>query len=145
MHAFVLGLLACLVGLPALAHGVKTRTIDISHPWTYGTQTSGGDVEVYARIRNIGRAPDRLVGARTSLSRSAEIVVPASTAPAPAAPAPSPAIDIRPGAAAELLPEKQRIVLRAFSKALAPYDTFKLTLVFERAGRVDVEVLVEER
>jgi copper(I)-binding protein len=35
-------------------------------------------------------------------------------------------------------------MLLGLRQKLREYDTFPLTLVFERAGRVEVEVLVEE-
>ena len=36
------------------------------------------------------------------------------------------------------------LLLGGFKKRLSAYDTFKLTLVFEKAGRIEVEVMVEE-
>ena len=37
-----------------------------------------------------------------------------------------------------------RLLLSGFKKRLNAYDSFKITLVFEKAGRMEVEVMVEE-
>ena len=44
-----------------------------------------------------------------------------------------------------LQPGGVHIVLRGLKKALRPYDRFDLTLVFEKVGAVQAEVLVEEK
>ena len=143
MRALVATLLYVAACIPGLAHGVKTRTIEVVHPWTYGTSVAGGEVEVYARIKNIGRSVDRLIRVETRLAASAGLLGPAG--PAGEAPGPIRAIELVAGGVVELERSGRRIVLRGFTKAQAPYDTFPLTLVFERAGRIEVEVLVEER
>jgi copper(I)-binding protein len=129
------------MGTSVLAHGVKTKTIEIDHPWTFGADVAGADVEVCATIKNIGRGSDRLIGARTPLAKTVEIVEPESDGKS----GPTRAIEMRPGARVELRLSGRRLLLRAFAKALPPWDSFPLTLVFEKAGPIEVEVLVEER
>jgi len=136
-------LISLFVATPAAhAHGVSTRTIEIIHPWTFGTPTAGGDIEVCAKIKNIGRKPDRLVGVETTLARAARIV---DTRPASPETKPARGLVISPGGAIELTRSGPHIRLDGFAKAQSPYDTFALTLIFERAGRIVVEVLVEEK
>ena len=36
------------------------------------------------------------------------------------------------------------LVLTGLAKPLAPYDSFLMTLIFERAGEIEVEIAVEE-
>lgn len=129
------------------AHGVKTRTIEIVHPWTFG-RGQGDGVQVFMKIKNSGRHDDRLVGAQSPLAASASLV---ETNPQPV-PGPRPVLDPRPvrsivitaGGQVELSSSAQSILLGGFKKPLSAYDTFILTLIFERAGRIEVEVLVEE-
>jgi copper(I)-binding protein len=37
-----------------------------------------------------------------------------------------------------------RLLLKGFKKRLNAYDSFELTLVFEKAGRMPIEVMAEE-
>ena len=48
------------------------------------------------------------------------------------------------GESVELLPSGAKLRLGGVKKALSAYDTFQMTLIFERAGQIEVEVLVEE-
>lgn len=125
-----------------LAHGVKTKTIEIGHPWTFGAEVAGADVEVCATIKNIGRTTDRLTGARTPLAKSVEIV---EGGPDGTSRQLVPSVEIRPGARVELQLSGRRLLLRGVMRALPAWDSFPLTLVFEKAGPIEVEVLVEER
>ena len=54
------------------------------------------------------------------------------------------AIVIEPGKEAQLTRNGPHLVLTGVKKRLDAYDSFKLTLVFEKAGRVVVDVAVEE-
>lgn len=133
--------LAALVAAVATAgsHGVKTKAIAVDHPWTHETKAAG-DVAVYMKIKSLLRRDDRLTGASSEIARAVELheAVPGGGSSIVSA------ITIKGAAAVELTPSGSRIVLKDVARALDPYDTFRLTLHFERAGRIDVEVLVEE-
>ncbi len=135
------GLLALAVLLasvdPALPHGTKTQTIEIVHPWTFG-RSPRGTVIVAMTIKNTGKLDDRLIGASSPLASSVSIVAGPDARRVEA-------IVVVPGRAAELSPAGQHLVLDGVSKPLSPYDTIPVTLRFERAGAVTIEVLVEER
>ncbi len=128
----------------AHAHGVKTKTIEIVHPWTYET---AGDPEpsapVFLKIKNRGRQSDRLLGAVTTRATAVEL----RGAPQPGSGATKrvAAIEIKAGEAVELSPSGYALQLSGVTKPFPPYDSFTMTLTFERAGKIDVEVLVEER
>lgn len=142
MRLLLAAALCGITWVSVLAHGVKTKTIEIDHPWTYGTEVAGSDVEVGATIKNVGRATDRLIGARSPHAKSVEIVEPGPDGKSPQSVR---AVELRPGARVELQLSGRRLMLRGFSKPLPPWDSFPLTLVFEKAGPIEVEVLVEER
>ena len=83
---------------------------------------------------------DRLLGATTPIAASVELQdVPQSRETRPVS-----AIEIRAGGDVELLPSRAKLRLAGVKKALSAYDTFPMTLIFEKAGRIEVEVLVEE-
>ena len=134
----------CLLGAAvAHAHGVKTKTIEIVHPWTYET---AGLVEptmlVYVKIKNRSLQSDRLLGADTAIATAVVLHdLPRPGSDATQRPA---SLEIRAGQDVELAPSGYGLQLTGVKKAFSAYDTFPMTLIFERAGRVEVEVLVEE-
>lgn len=136
------GALLGISAMGALAHGVKTRTIEIIHPWTFGIDADGV-VHVAMKIKNTGSRADRLVGARTNVANSATLF--AATPVGVGQGQQVSSIDIASGGSVELQSVGQSILLSGFKRQLTAYDTFQLTLVFERAGRIAIEVLVEER
>ena len=122
------------------AHGVRSRTVDIVHPWTFETAGVASTVEVFMRLKSRDKRGDRLVTASSPRAARVELRGPGGAAgDAPFT------IEIEAGRTVELSPSGPRLVLHGVDKALSPYDTFPLTLVFARAGRIVVEVLVEER
>ena len=52
--------------------------------------------------------------------------------------------DLGTGKSLQLTPAGSRLLLLGVKKPLAAYDSFKMTLIFEKAGIVEVEVMVEE-
>ena len=86
-------------------------------------------------IRNSGRAPDRLVSASTPRAARVELgnVRKGATA-----------LVIRAGQELGLAGDGPSVMLIGLKKPLDAYDDFKMTLVFERAGPVAIDVMVEE-
>jgi len=89
------------------------------------------------KIRNTGEATERLLRASTPLASKASIVDPVSQD--------GKALSIPGGGELVLRTDGPHIVLSGLKKPLRAYDTFALTLVFEKAGSVNVEVSVEEQ
>ena len=54
------------------------------------------------------------------------------------------ALVVAAGKSLQLTPVGSRLLLLGVKKPLAAYDSFKMTLMFEKAGIVEVEVMVEE-
>ncbi len=136
--AFML-LVAAITAPTALAHSEKKNGLEIVHPWTFATSGSGGTTRVFMRIKNLGGAPERLIGAPTVAAEKTELQEPAGDASKPTA-----AIVIGPGKEAQLTLDGPHLVLTGVKNRLDAYDSFKLTLVFEKAGRMVVDVAIEE-
>jgi copper(I)-binding protein len=130
-----------LMASPALAHSHKFKKLEIVHPWCIETSDAAKPVAVYMTIRNAGGRPDKLLRATTSMAAKAELRQ-AVTAPEESKVIGSVAVgghgevDLKRGGA--------HILLSGMKKQLSPYDSFVMTLAFERAGKVEVEVMVEE-
>jgi hypothetical protein len=122
------------------AHSTKAGAIEITHPMTYESAPGARNAAVWMTLRNAGRAPDRLLSAHTPLAATTTIV---GIAPARAA-RPGQGLAILPGERLEMSPSRIHLRLEDLKKTLGAWDTFPMTLVFKRAGRVTVEVMVEE-
>ena len=127
---------ALLFATGAQAHSHKVKSLEIVHPWCIETNDTASPVSVFMTIKNSGR-PDRLLRATTSIAGKAEL----RTAGADKAVS---SVGVATRGATDLKRDGPHIALSDVRKQLAPYDSFLMTLVFERAGKVEVEVMVEE-
>jgi copper(I)-binding protein len=136
-----LAVLAAFVLAPpaVLAHSHKAKGVEVVHPWTPATEKGGGTTRVFMKIKNLGGVPERLIGASTVAAAKTELQEPAGDAGKPIA-----AVVIEPGKEAQLTLDGPHLVLTGLKNRLDAYDSFKLTLVFEKAGRMVVDVAVEE-
>jgi periplasmic copper chaperone A len=127
-----IGVIAC--GAGAVAHEIKHEALTIVHPWVLETEKPTTDLHV--KIKNSGKVAERLLRASTRVATAvllvgvngqgvSDVVIPSRGE-----------LTLQPGGA--------HIVLSGLAKPLRPYDSFDLTLVFEKAGAVQVEVMVEE-
>jgi hypothetical protein len=127
--------------LAACAHGYKHKAIEIVHPWTFDRPVPGSsDAIVGMDIKNAGEVPDRLIGASSAITARVAI----SGAAEPSRPAGPTGIEIGPGAKVELGAKGPHLRLIGLKKELTAYDTLPVTLMFEKAGRIRIDVLVEE-
>ena len=123
----------------ALAHSHKKKGVEVVHPWTAATAKADGTTRVFMKIKNLGGAPDRLVGASTVEAAKTELLETSGDTSKPVA-----AVAIAPGKDALLSADGPHVVLTGLKKRLDAYDSFKLTLVFEKAGSMVVDVAIEE-
>ena len=143
-RALVLLLLAVALAPPAAsAHSHKQKGLEIVHPWTPATtEKTAATTQVFMKIKNRGAA-DRLLHASTPVAASVALHE-AVGADASQAAKPVAAILVGAGADVDLVRAGPHLLLSGLKKRLDAYDTFKLTLVFEKAGSMVVEVAVEE-
>lgn len=124
-------------GVPA--HEIDLKDLKIVHPYTKEPPPGVADVPVYMTIRNHGTDPDRIVAVELPMCRKAEF-----RAGPPAADKPTPAIEIPSGGSIKLTKSTEHVMLLGLTEPLTGYETFPLWLTFEKAGRIEVEVMVEE-
>lgn len=121
----------------AVAHEKAHGHLKIVHPFTVEPiDPKARDVTVLMTIHNLGKIADRLVSASSPLAEKAEI----GTAP----PTDDHTVDLPAGGTVAFSRTGARIELKGLTERLTGYETFPLWLTFEKAGRVEVEVLVEE-
>lgn len=134
-----------LLGL-ASAHSVTAGEIDIHHPYAYPSRAGSNNGAVYIKsIGNRGADTDRLVAGKSTVAEVIEIhnmkVVDGVMRMRAIA-----GVDVPAGGTVDMSkgnPEGYHVMLLKLTKPLADGDRFPLTLQFERAGAIDVEVRVE--
>jgi periplasmic copper chaperone A len=131
-----------LAASAAQAHSHKLKTLEIVHPWCLETDDAGKPVAVFMTIRNAGGKPDRLLRAAASSAAKAEL---RDGLPPEAEGGVIASIPVGGRAEINLKRGGPHILLTGVKKPLGAYDSFLMTLTFERAGKVEVEVMVEEK
>lgn len=138
--AATLAVTAPIVMAPvAMAHEVEAGGLKIVHPWTFEPAEGAKSAVVSMTIHNTGARAERLLAAASPFSAGAELRQ-GSGPEHPSGP-----IEIPAGETVKLRAGGPHVTLTGVSEPLAGYETFPLSLTFETAGKVDIEVMVEER
>lgn len=138
-----LGLLA-LLGCPAWSHDYKVGSLEIDHPWTRATPPSARSGGGYMTITNKGTAPDRLIAARSGASAKVEIHEMKMDGTIMRMRELENGLEIPPGATVALKPGGYHIMFMELKAPLEKGGKVPVTLVFEKAGSVDVEFPIRE-
>jgi copper(I)-binding protein len=134
LRYLILGAAAVALAAPAATHSHKARGLEIVHPHTRQTPKGTTTARVLMTVRNDGRAADRLVSASTPRATKVELNAVGKGA----------AFVVKDGEELGLAGDGPSVMLVGLRKPLNAYDDFKMTLVFEKAGRITIDVLVEE-
>jgi copper(I)-binding protein len=142
--AVLLSLAVALAPPAAMAHSHKKKALEIVHPWTPAmVEANVANIPVYMKLKNGGEAPERLLSATTPLADKVELIAP-KTQGSVMLPTVVPALGVPAGGELVLSADGPHLLLGGVRKRLNAYDSFKITLVFEKAGQMEVEVMVEE-
>jgi periplasmic copper chaperone A len=131
------------VSAPALAHDYKTGDLVITHPWTRATAPGARVAAGYMVIENRGAQADRLVSATFSGSATVELHEMAMEGNVMKMRELPRGIAIPAGGKVELKPGGLHLMFMALKGGLGESEMVKGVLVFERAGRIDVDFKVE--
>lgn len=127
---------------PARAHEIKAGAILIEHPWARATTAAQKNGAAYMIIRNGGEAPERLLGARSIEAESAGLHGTTITTDGVARMRSAEAVEIPPGGEVRLTPGGVHLMLAGLKGPLFEGISFPMTLLFERAGEIAIEVEV---
>jgi periplasmic copper chaperone A len=138
-------LVTCVLSLSSAvqAYDYKAGTIEIDRPWARAVPKGASVAAGYLTIRNTGAEPDRLVSASTPVAGKLEVHVMTMDNGVMQMRPVTGGLEIRPGETVELRPQSLHFMLTGLSQPIQKGDTFKATLVFEKAGPVEVEFSVE--
>ncbi|MCS7102211.1 MAG: copper chaperone PCu(A)C [Burkholderiaceae bacterium] len=124
----------------AHGHGVKAGDLTVEEPWARATVGGQANGAAYLKIRNAG-ATDKLLSASAPVASVVELhthVMDGNVMRMRKVEA----IDITGGAVTELKPGGLHVMLIGLKAPLKAGEKFPLTLKFERAGEVKVDVEV---
>ncbi len=136
-----LAAVAALTALPASARDITAGDLTILNPWTRAAGANANGA-AFMRLRNAGAQPDRLISASTPVARVVELHTVIREGDAMRM-RPVQDIAVAPGQTVELRPGGFHVMLIGLNAPLAQGTRVPLTLRFERAGEVRVELAVE--
>jgi uncharacterized protein YcnI len=128
------------------AHGApaaqKVGTLTIDQPWSRatpgGAKVGGG----YVRVTNNGPEPDRLIGGSFPGASRVEVHEMTLDGDIMRMKQVTGGLEIKPGATVELKPGGHHLMFMDLKEPLKEGQSVKGTLVFEKAGKVEVEYIV---
>jgi hypothetical protein len=145
IHRRTVAALAALGALalisPLAAQGGGNPGITIEQPWARAA-IQGGTGGAFLTIRNAGTQADRLLSATSAAARTTEVHETVREGDVMRM-RPVAALDVPAGGSVALRPGGAHVMLIGLAQALRPGTTLPLTLTFERAGTVEVQVAVQ--
>ncbi len=136
-------LAAALVSNPAAAADYTLGDLAIHKPWARASIGQAQAGAAYVTVMNKGSLPDRLIAVEGEVANRVELHT-HMLEDGVMKMRPVKAIEVAPGEPAVLKPGGLHIMLLGLKAPLVKGQSFPLTLVFEKAGRVEIEVPIGE-
>ena len=131
------------LALPAMAQDYKIGSIEITTPWSRATPPSARTGGGFMTITNKGTVADRLISARSNASDKVEIHEMQMDGNVMRMRELSKGLEIPPGATVMLKPGSYHIMFMELKAPLAKDAKVPMTLVFEKAGSIDIQLDVQ--
>ena len=138
-----LSLLVALLPSLAHAHDYKLGALEIGHPWARATAPTAPAGAGYLTIKNTGTASDRLLSASTPAAGLAQVHEMKMEGGVMRMRELEHGLEIQPGATVSLAPGGFHLMLTNLRAPLKEGTRVPITLVFEKAGSIEVELAVE--
>ncbi len=120
----------------------KAGALTIEQPWARATPGGAAVGGGYVRVTNTGTAPDRLIGGSFPGASRVEVHEMRLEGDVMRMKPVEGGLEIKPGATVELKPGSYHLMFMDLKEPLKEGQTIKGSLVFEKAGTVDVEYVV---
>jgi hypothetical protein len=134
---------AGLLAASATAQDYTVGSIKITKPWARATPDGAKVAGGFMTLTNTGTAPDRLVGGTALVSGKFEVHEMVMDGNVMKMRALGSGLEIKPGATVVLKPGGYHVMFLDLKQGLKAGEKFKGSLVFEKAGKIDVEYAVE--
>jgi copper(I)-binding protein len=143
------GILVASLALSALSAGVasavdyKVGALEIDNPWSRAVPKGAKVAAGYMKIKNTGAESDRLVSGSTPVAGRFEIHEMSMDKGVMKMRPLTSGLEIKPGETVELKPGALHIMMMDLKQPIQRGKPFKASLMFEKAGAVDVDFAVE--
>ncbi|MEO1193867.1 MAG: copper chaperone PCu(A)C [Pseudomonadota bacterium] len=140
----ILSVLLLIVAFPlsAAAHDFQTGDITADHPWARATAGQAPNGAAYMTLTNSGASADYLIGASGDVARRIELHT-HTLVDGVMQMREVTKIQVAPGEPSVLQPGGLHIMLIGLKEPLKEGERVPLTLTFEKAGEMQIEVAVE--
>ena len=128
---------------PVSAHDYKLGSLEIATPWTRATPATAKSGGGFMTITNKGTTADRLIAARSPASMKVEIHEMKMDGSIMRMREVEGGLEIPAGATVTLKPGGFHIMFMELAAPLAKGGKVPVTLVFEKAGSIDVDFKIE--
>jgi copper(I)-binding protein len=136
-------LAAFLIAGSALAQNYKLGALQIDQPWARATPPSAPAGGGFLKITNTGTTPDRLVSASSPAAGLTQIHEMKMDGSVMRMREVEKGVEIPPGGSVTLAPGGYHLMMMQLKGPLTQGSKVPVTLVFEKAGKIDVELSVE--
>jgi copper(I)-binding protein len=143
MTEITFALALILASALSFADDYSKGPLRIVHPWSRATPGGAAIGAGYLVIENKGNLPDRLVSVAAEIAGSTEIHLMKMEGGVMKMRPLAQGIEIAPGANAVLAPGGYHLMFLDLKRPFVQGRRFKATLVFEKAGDIEVEFAVE--
>jgi copper(I)-binding protein len=123
----------------ASARDYRVGSLDIVGPWSRATPKGAAVGVGYMKITNRGTTADRLLSGSSDVAAKVEVHAMTMDNGVMKMRPTNGGLEIKPGETVELKPGSLHVMFVGLKKPLGTGDHIKATLVFEKAGTVDVE------
>jgi copper(I)-binding protein len=138
ISAYLLTLLFAILASAASAAEFHAGSLDITGPYSRATPQGASIAAGYVTITNTGTTADRLIGGASDAAAKFEVHEMSMDNGVMKMRPVQGGLEIKPGATVELKPQGLHIMFVGLKKPLKQGDHLKVTLEFEKAGKVDV-------
>ena len=143
LHRLALAALCAVLALPAFALDYRLGAIEIAQPWARATPPTAESGGGYLAITNTGTTPDRLIAVKSPAAAKVEIHEMKMDGNIMRMREVEKGIEVPPGATVELKPGGFHVMFMGLRAPFAKDTKVPLTLVFEKAGSIDVDLMVQ--
>jgi len=139
----IAAVVAALAASPAFAHDYTVGSLKIDHPWARATPKGASVGGGYMKITNNGSESDRLLGGSTDMAESFEVHEMTMAGGVMKMRPVAGGLEIKPGQTVTLDPNGYHVMFVGLKDQLKQGSRFKATLEFAKAGKVNVDFVVE--
>jgi len=143
LKASLIAAAIALAAPAAIAHDYKAGAIEIDHPWARATPRGASVAAGYFKLTNTGSTPDRLVGGTSEAAGRVEIHEMTMADGVMRMRPLKDGLELKPGETVELKSSSFHLMMVGLKQQLQQGQRIKGTLIFEKAGPVNIEYVVE--